>query len=551
MIATGKLKGLFINCIEAQCSIFESGKMVFQCLTGSEEFLLDYIEVDEKRRSIPTAYDFYLFNYHPVTMSWLDTRRIRSVLPGVKMTVVLEVSPNDPFVYCSPDDFDAYCVLDPTLNVEQRNVFAFPRPLETLGEIATPIKSDLPVIGSFGFATAGKGFEHVIDAVNKEFDRALVRINIPFATYADESRSFAAQLAELCRQKAKNGVEVVVNHDFMSKPELIRWCAENTLNCFLYDRKMPGLAATTDQAIASGRPLAISKNDTFRHVQKYIKPFPYQTLRQAIENTSANVEQIRRDWSPQKFREQFEKTLETLNITRAAKNNLTIELPQIKQAQGKTVLRRALGKLRRAAQKLNAAPKQASIAAEPERSRSQYGEDLLVSNFLQDAKVQNAAYLDIFGGESKAFSSTRYFYDQDFKGVVIVPDPQSYAKLRAGRPRDAVLSFERLKAESATTGNIININRIIEEYFTECPDFVSIDSHAWDLKILQALDFGKYNPAVFLIGKPDSNSQNKETHEFFERSGYFALYETEANTIFVNKNLYEFHLYQKERQKAV
>ena len=306
---TRKLSGLFVNCVEARDSIFESGKMVFQCLVNSDEYSLDYIEIDEENHTVSGGYDFYLFNYHMVTMSWLDTKRIKTALPGVKMTIVLEVAPNDPFVYCSPDDFDAYLALDPTLSSSRKNVYSFPRPLEAVDNLSPHVPKDIPVIGSFGFATEGKGFDHLIDAVNKEFDKAVVRINIPYASYADASRNFAAQLAEMCKNRAKNGIEVVVTHDFMSKFDLIEWCRQNTINCFLYDRNMPGLAATTDQAISSGRPLIISKNDTFRHVEKFIKPYPQQTLKEAIENTPEKVEEIQREWSPKKFRERFEKTL--------------------------------------------------------------------------------------------------------------------------------------------------------------------------------------------------------------------------------------------------
>src|SRR6185295_3578021 len=114
----------------AQDSIFESGKMVFQCLADSDKYSLDYIEITPENLKIPTNYDFYFFNYHYITMSWLDAKSIRTMLPGLKMTMVLEVSPNDPFKFCSPDDFDVYCVLDPTLNLTKEGVFAFPRPLE-------------------------------------------------------------------------------------------------------------------------------------------------------------------------------------------------------------------------------------------------------------------------------------------------------------------------------------------------------------------------------------------------------------------------------------
>ncbi len=313
--------GLFINCVEAQDSIYESGRMVFQCLAGSERYSLDYAEINPEDLAVPTGYDFYFFNYHAVTMSWLDTGSIRQIVPGLKITMVLEVSPNDPFVFCPPEDFDAYCVLDPTLNINRKNVFPFPRPLEIFEKVGENAAKDVPVIGSFGFATRGKGFEHVVEAVNKEFDRAIVRINIPFSSYADVSRDYAETIAEICRKRANEGIDVIITHDFMNKRDLIKWCSENTLNCFLYDRNMPGLAATTDQAISSGRPLIFSKNDTFRHVAKFIKPYPEQTLREAIENTGAIVAEIQKEWSPQKFRERFEEVLGMLPLSAKAGNS--------------------------------------------------------------------------------------------------------------------------------------------------------------------------------------------------------------------------------------
>lgn len=311
-MSSKRLKGLFINSVEANDSIYESGLMAYRALVGSDKYSLDYRTISEVDRTLDTGYDFYFFNYHMATMAWLDPPCIRSTLPGVKMTMVLEVSPNDPFVYCSPDDFDVYCVLDPTLESERPNVFAFPRPLEPFEPEAEYVEGDVPVIGSFGFATSGKGFDHLIDAVNKEFDRALVRVNIPHSTYMDGSGEYAERLGSMCKERAKEGVKVIVTHDYMSKIDLIRWCSRNTINCFLYDRKMPGLAATTDQAIASGRPLLVSRNDTFRHILKFIKPYPEQSLREAIDESRSGVAEMIKAWSPAMFRARFEFVLETI-----------------------------------------------------------------------------------------------------------------------------------------------------------------------------------------------------------------------------------------------
>ena len=147
-----------------------------------------------------------------------------------------------------------------------------------------------------------------------------MRINIPSSTFAHRPRSFMARkdyaetLSEICRKTAKPGVDVVISHDYLTKPDLIRWCAENTLNCFLYDRNMPGLSATTDQAIVSGRPLAVSANPTFRHIHPYLTPYPEQSLRQSIASSSRSVDAMQKEWTPRKFAERFEQVLERCDI---------------------------------------------------------------------------------------------------------------------------------------------------------------------------------------------------------------------------------------------
>ncbi len=314
-----KPRGLFLNQEKASCSIYESGMMAYNALRDSESFELDYLEISPEKRALSYDYDFYLFNYHHQTMAWLDVRSLKK-LSGLKITLVLEVAPNDPFVLCPSDAFDAYCVLDPTIIHPDQRVYAFPRPLDVANNIPAYIEKDIPVIGSFGFATPGKGFELVIEAVNQEFDRAIVRINIPFGTYADNAfwdlhkQNYADYLTDLCKKTAKKGIEVIITRDFMSKDELINWCGQNTLNCFLYNRNQPGLSATTDQAISSGRPLAISENNTFRHIAQYIKPYPFRSLSESIAISEKEVLNIQQEWSPAHFAKKFERVIDDLKL---------------------------------------------------------------------------------------------------------------------------------------------------------------------------------------------------------------------------------------------
>jgi hypothetical protein len=314
-----KPHGLFLNQPQAQCSIYESGRMVYEALKSSERFSLEYFTLSpETCGKIPAA-DFYLFNYHHATMAWLNPKSF-SLLPGKKISTVLEMLPGNPFVYVSPEYFDAYLVLDPTMNIENPKVYGFPRPLEPAVNIRPYEEKPVPWIGTFGFATPGKGFEHVVEAVNREFDRALVRINIPVATFAEETtaglqnRNYAEYLSEISQRMAKPGIEVQVTREFMSKEQLIDWCAQNTLNCFLYCRNQPGLSATTDQCITAGRPMAVSANETFRHIHQYLLPYPEMGLRESLNASQESVERMREEWTTKNFQLRFEEMLTDLNV---------------------------------------------------------------------------------------------------------------------------------------------------------------------------------------------------------------------------------------------
>ena len=239
--------------------------------------------------------------------------------------MVLEVAPNDPFIMCPDNDFDIYVVLDPTVKVKNKKVYSFPRPLEKIDFELPVIYNEIPVIGTFGFSTKGKGFEKVVEAVNKEFEKAIIKINIPYGDFVPKSEEYAKFLGNNCKQLAKDGIEVIVTHDFLSKNELIKWCASNTLNCFLYDRNMPGLAATTDQAIVSGRPLSVSDNNTFRHITAYLPPYPKFSLIDSIEKSIPVIKQIQNDWQSENFMKKFDEVI-TQHKNGIIKNKFGVQL---------------------------------------------------------------------------------------------------------------------------------------------------------------------------------------------------------------------------------
>jgi hypothetical protein len=321
------IRGLFINPAKVECSIHESGKMFYEALKLSDKYILDYITIDENNRDIPDTYDFYIFNYHHYAMEWLDPESIKK-LPGFKATFVLEMMPDNPFVLMPCNIFDAYCVVDPTMNIQHRKVFTFPRPLE-VGGIGYGFP-DRTTIGTFGFATKGKAFHKVVEAVNKEFDDALIRINMPLGAYAGSpQKEYQQQIADLCRKTAKKGIDLEITFYYLEKYNLVHWCSMNTLNCFLYDREQPGLSATTDQAITSGKPLAVGTSSAFRHIHKYCKPYPYRSLNESIVISPGEVRKMQEDWHPLNFAKRFEEVLALHNVETGGHKGEYIRLDKI------------------------------------------------------------------------------------------------------------------------------------------------------------------------------------------------------------------------------
>ncbi len=305
------LHGIFYNSKASLCSIWESGKMVFDCLSKSNLYILDYSE----EFNLDYSYDFIIINHHFTVNNWITEDMIQK-FKKPNFCVVTEVGLEGSPIKSSPSYFDHYIVLDPTIK-EINRIHPFGRPLEQFNEnIIQNNPQDIRIkVGTFGFATYGKDFHKIVECVNNEFDEADVIFNIPKATYVSQEmhNNVMNDFYIKCRNmNLKPGIKLIVTHNILSKKEIIEFCKKNTINCFLYKRShlfSSGLAAVTDQAILSEKPLLVSDDITFRHIHKYIDYYPKIGLKEAIEKTKTGVLQMKNDWSSEKFLEKFEKIL--------------------------------------------------------------------------------------------------------------------------------------------------------------------------------------------------------------------------------------------------
>jgi FkbM family methyltransferase len=506
-------------------------------------------------------------------MRWLDTKLVKQ-LPGFKATIVLEVSQNNPFHYVSKDVFDAYLVLDPTCKHFQNNVYVFPRPLEVaFYPIAEHNVGEVPVIGTFGLSFAEKGFDEVVKAVNEEFEAATIRINVPNSVNITPQgvNDFKALLSSF---NLKDKIKVELSDHYFSKEELINWCAQNTLNIFLYNRLTEsGLSTTTDQAIVSCRPLAISTNPTFRHIHKYIKPYPYLSLKKSIESTIPLVKKMQEDWSPLSFVLKFEAVLKENNVTfngltNANKTKLPITNKSFIKQFTPPILLKAWHELRATLNRNNATAKEATVLRpfvhQVLQSYSQFQEDLLIDLLLNRKK--DGVYVDIGANDPFFNSNTERFYLRGWRGINIEPCLSAFNKIAENREFDINLNiavseesgkllFYQIGNDSSLSTldnrkavkmaetyklklissmiDVMPVSKILDAYLSNRHiDFMSVDTQGHDLTVLKSNDWYKYRPTLVMV---NSDIDSRKIIMFMDSQNYLYIFSNHVNALFIDK----------------
>ncbi len=295
-------KVLFINHPEKECGVHQYGENTSSAISQSKEFDFIYCEcangqdlVEHISRHDPVA---IIYNYYGSTMPWLSTEQTRGN-QIIHIGIIHEVT-QERVNTANKTLFDFHIAPDPTVLLTNPIVFKTGRLIPIYkGNTMPPEKLS---IGSFGFGTKGKGYTEIIDAVQNEFDEALIRFNIPFARFGDADGQGAHAYAEACKKLiTKPGIELKITHDFLSQQEVLEFLASNTLNCFFYDEnKNRGISSVIDLALGVDRPIAITKSNMFRHVT-HTQPsicIEDSSLRQIISNGTGPLSAYKKEWTP-------------------------------------------------------------------------------------------------------------------------------------------------------------------------------------------------------------------------------------------------------------
>ncbi len=284
---------LFVTHKKKQCGVYEFGINTYHTIKKSTQFNFVHVEcdnLDELKASIASNQpSFIIYNYHPAVMPWVCSRikkglyknniaNIRITQVGIIHEVTQEIADtatayNNKFILGGSEKkinslFDFYIAADPTLLLKNPFVFKTGRLIPSYNN-TIPV-SNIPIIGSFGFATPNKGFEKLVEKVTKDFDEAIIRLNIPFAAFGDQYGVNAKKISENCHKLIEGTkIKLEISNDFLSNDQLLDFLAANSINVFMYeDKKGRGISSAVDFALAVKRPLAVSDCLMFRHILK-------------------------------------------------------------------------------------------------------------------------------------------------------------------------------------------------------------------------------------------------------------------------------------------
>jgi hypothetical protein len=194
--------------------------------------------------------------------------------------------------------------------VEEKS-FILPRPLFDYENVYE--KNEIPHIGSFGLGGWHKGFPELVTLVNNTFDKAVLNIHMPYATFGDAKGVEAKKIAAKCRALNTNpNIQLNLTDNLLSNDGVLDFLAKNDLNVFLYYAQNEGLSSVIDYALSVSRPIAITDNMMFRHFSSPdIVVSDSNSLIDIMNKGTAPLEKFYKAWSTDRFVEELDNVVES------------------------------------------------------------------------------------------------------------------------------------------------------------------------------------------------------------------------------------------------
>jgi len=332
-------KILFVSHRKTQCGVYEFGKNIINVLKNSKQYEFIKIECSSLKslhkaieKNKPNA---IIYNYHPLTMPWITTKILSKLyknnISSIKIPqigIIHEITQNISDTattyknkYLFDNDyklinslFDFYIAPDPTLLLKNHSVYKTGRLVSSYQNNFLPPL--IPTVGSFGFAMPRKNFEKIVQLVQREFDEAIIKFNIPVADFIDKNSANTENIEEKCKKLiTKPKIKLIITHDFLNTENILNFLAQNTLNVFLYENDTEsGISSAIDMAISAKRPIAISKSSMFRHIFNTSPSICIENcdLKTIIKNGFVPLQKYYNEWNANNLLWDYERILNSI-----------------------------------------------------------------------------------------------------------------------------------------------------------------------------------------------------------------------------------------------
>lgn len=292
---------LFLNNISEKCGIYQYGKRLCNILKNSQDNIYMYVEVSSMEEYEETLknieYDCIIYNYSAAYFDWLTNETMKKDKKNICIYHEFDINLK----------FDVYVNTDSTYS-EHDIWYSLPRPLFENNNNINSNNNEIPVIGSFGLALPQKGFEHIIKMVNKEFDKAIIKLHIPNSQFGDPDSDISNQIINRCKQiKRKSKVDLIITNNFLTDQQVLDFLNTNNINVFMYDNMSGrGLSSVIDYAISANSPIGISDSNVFRHIYDDSICLYRNSIREIMEMGTDYIDGFKKLWSNRKLIEKMD-----------------------------------------------------------------------------------------------------------------------------------------------------------------------------------------------------------------------------------------------------
>ncbi len=150
----------------------------------------------------------------------------------------------------------------------------------------------------------------IFEAIQSEFDDAVIRFNMPPSHFGDKHLHEASQIAQECRGLiTKSGIELKISHTlFETEEEIIDWLYDNDVNIYFFEQQhvpsqMRGVSSSPDNALSTRRPLIVNQCSMMKHLNPIFGSYGLdgnikQLLERQIRNKTPQL--VYNEWSAER-----------------------------------------------------------------------------------------------------------------------------------------------------------------------------------------------------------------------------------------------------------